>query len=90
MIFLQTSDKMVSYETLVSDIAARVAKLVVDARQDPEIVSQNKAYRIFGRANVDRWKRNGMVKPSHRPGKVEYRMADLRLLQRTQQDYFTR
>ena len=60
------------------------------AESDPETVSQRKAYTIFGRANVDRWRREGRIHPCKRPGKVEYCMADLRLLQATQQDYFKR
>jgi hypothetical protein len=57
---------------------------------DPETISQRQAYAIFGRANVDRWRREGRVAPSIRPGKVEYLTAELRLLQQTQQDYFER
>ena len=45
-------------------------------------------YELFGRRNVERWKRQGKVVSYKRPGKVEYRTADLRLLQRTTQDYF--
>lgn len=54
---------------------------------DPEFVSQRKAYELFGRRNVERWKRQGKVESYKRPGKVEYRTSDLRLLQRTVQDY---
>ena len=43
---------------------------------------------MFGRRNVERWRRQGKVTYYKRPGKVEYRTADLRLLQRTVQDYF--
>lgn len=87
---IMTTDKSVTYDKFVNDIAARVAKLVIDAQQDPETISQRKAFAIFGRANVERWRRNGKVTFHKSPGKVEYRTSDLRLLQRTQQDYFTR
>lgn len=90
MIQVETYDKMVDYDTLVNDIAARVAKLVAGDKLDPEMVSQRKAFALFGRANVERWRRNGRVSPCFRPGKVEYRVSDLRLLQRTEQDYFDR
>ena len=43
---------------------------------------------MFGRRNVERWKRQGKIVPCKRPGKVEYRTAELRFLQRTVQDYF--
>jgi len=87
---IQFSDKLVSYETFMSDLSARVVRMMKSDAADPEYVSQRTAYSIFGRKNVDRWRRNGKIKSYKRPGKVEYCMADLRLLQRTEQDYLTR
>lgn len=69
-------------------MAARVVKLLKSDKDDPEFISQRKAYEMFGRRNVERWRRQGKVQCYKRPGKVEYRTADLRLLQRTVQDYF--
>ena len=89
-IYIQFPDKVVSYETLLNDLSSRIVRKMQRAEADPETVSQRKAYAIFGRANVDRWRREGRVHPCKRPGKVEYCMADLRLLQQTQQDYFKR
>lgn len=77
---------MVSYETFVNDVAARVAALINRDADDPEYVSQRKAYNIFGRANVDRWLRQGKLHPSRRPGKIEYPTSELRLLQRINND----
>lgn len=87
MLHLEFLDKTVSYETFLQDLTARLARLMKSDAADPEFISQRTAYSIFGRGNVDRWRRAGKVQPSKRPGKVEYRMADLRLLQRTEQDY---
>ena len=87
---IQFPDKIVSYETFISDLSARVTHMITSDANDPEYVSQRVAYSIFGRKNVDRWKRTGRVQPFKRLGKVEYRMADLRLLQRTEQDYLHR
>lgn len=84
---MQFADRLVTYETFMTDLTARLARVIKSDAADPEYVSQRKAYSIFGRKNVDRWRRTGKVKPSKRPGKVEYCMADLRLLQRTEQDY---
>lgn len=89
-VHIQFSDCLVSYETFMSDLSARVARMMKSDSADPEYVSQRMAYSIFGRKNVDRWRRTGKVKPSKRPGKVEYFMADLRLLQRTEQDYLNK
>jgi hypothetical protein len=90
MLTLDFSDKSVPYETFVRDVAASVVHLLNEANKDAETISQRKAYKIFGRGNVDRWRKQGKVNPCKRPGKVEYRTAELRLLQRTQQDYFTK
>lgn len=87
MMQLQFSDKMVTYTTFVNDVAARLADMIAESRADPEVISQREAYRIFGRGNVDRWRRQGRISPCKRPGKVEYLTRELRLLQRTQQDY---
>lgn len=87
MMQLKFSDKMVPYTTFVNDVAARLADMIAESRADPEVISQREAYRIFGRGNVDRWRRQGRISPCKRPGKVEYLTRELRLLQRTQQDY---
>lgn len=88
MALLQFLDHLVSYETFLNDIASRVVKLLNADKSDPEFVSQRKAYEMFGRRNVDRWKRQGKVEVYKRPGRLEYRTAELRLMQRVKQDYF--
>jgi hypothetical protein len=85
---LQFIDRAVPYAVFVKDIAATVARMLRDDSKDPEYISQRMAYRMFGRSNVDRWKAQRKITPYKRPGKVEYFTADLRLLQRTEQDYF--
>ena len=86
---LHFTDRLIPYDTFLNDIASRVVRLLKNDADDPEFVSQRKAYEMFGRRNVERWKRLGMVQSFKRPGKVEYRTADLRLLPRQSQDYFT-
>lgn len=88
MKLLQFPDKCVSYQTFVHDVAAQVAFFMKADRKDPERISQNKAFSIFGRGNVERWWKNGRLTVFKRPGKVEYLTAELRYCQRTQQDYF--
>lgn len=87
MTFLQFADKSVPYGVFVKDVASEVVHLLKKDDADPDYVSQRKAFEMFGRRNVERWRKQGKVNPCKRPGKVEYRTADLRLLQRTQQDY---
>lgn len=86
--FLEFSNRLVRYEDFLNDIAARVVKLLKCDKDDPEIISQRRAFELFGRGNVERWRKQGKITPYIRPGKVEYRTAELRLLQRIQQDYF--
>ncbi|MCX4293269.1 MULTISPECIES: hypothetical protein [Bacteroidales] len=88
MKILQVLDRLIPYDTFLNDLAARIVKMMKADNNDPEFVSQRKAYELFGRRNVERWKRQGKIESYKRPGKVEYRTSDLRLLQRTTQDYF--
>ncbi len=88
MITIEFTDKLITYDTFVRDVAMEVARQLSRLRNDPEMVSQRQAYAMFGRGNVDRWRRQGKIQPCKRPGKIEYRTADLRRLQQIQQDYF--
>lgn len=88
MIQISFSDKVVSYETFMNDLTTRLALFIQNDKNDPEMISQRKAYKLFGRGNVDRWRKKGKVKPCVRPGKIEYPTKILRVLQRTEQDYF--
>lgn len=88
MVLLQFLDCMISYETFLNDVSARIVKLLKSDKEDPEYVSQRKAFEMFGRRNVERWRKQGKIVPCKRPGKVEYNTSELRLLQRTIQDYF--
>ena len=88
MLTLDFTDKSVSYATFIHDVAAEVVRQLKEQRDEPETVSQRKAYAMFGRGNVDRWRRQGKVTPCKRPGKMEYFVAELRKAQRDRQDYF--
>ena len=88
MKMLEFADRLVTYEDFTNDLAARITNMIETDRVDPEFISQRTAFKIFGRRNVERWRREGKIVPCKRPGKVEYRTSDLRLLQRTVQDYF--
>lgn len=75
-----------AYKQFVSDLVAEMLKQM-SARTEPEFISQRKACELFGRRNVERWRREGKITFFKRPGKVEYRLEDLRRLQATPQDY---
>ena len=77
MTLLQFLDRLIPYDTFLDDLAARIVKLLKSDHDDPEFVSQRKAYQMFGRRNVERWRRQGKIVPCKRPGKVEYRTSEL-------------
>lgn len=85
---IQFVDKCVSYETFMTDLSARLVRMLKSDAADPEFVSQRRAFEIFGRRNVERWRKHDKIRPCKRPGRLEYRTAELRLLQRVEQDYF--
>lgn len=85
---LEFKDKAVRYETFLNDVATRVVAMLKADSKDPTYISQAKAFKIFGRGNVERWRKQGKIEPCKRPGKLEYPTARLRELQRTVQDYF--
>lgn len=85
---LDFEDKSIDYETFLRDIAIAVVKMIAESQDDPDVISQRQAYEMFGRGNVERWVREGKIEPCKRPGKVEYKTAELRALQRKKQDYF--
>ena len=83
---LKFIDLEIYYDTFINDLSARIVNRLKNDRNDPEFISQRKAFKMFGRANVERWRRQGKITPHMRPGKVEYKTADLRFLQRTVYD----
>ena len=90
MIQLMFPDKCVTYGTFIDDLASALVPKLKEAMENPsDIISQNMAFKIFGQGNIRRWRQKGLVEPvSKRPGKIEYRLSDLRILQQRKQDYF--
>jgi hypothetical protein len=85
--YIDFSDKSVTYDTFVRDVATSVVRMLSEVRNEPEYISKRKAYGIFGRANVDRWLRDELILPHIRPGKVELKTSELRALKNKVQDY---
>ena len=54
MAFLQFLDHLIPYDTFLNDVASRVVRMLKTDKDDPEFVSQRKAYEMFGRRNVER------------------------------------
>lgn len=70
MLTIDFPDKSVTYDTFVRDVASSVVRMLADTHNDPEMVSQRKAYAMFGRGNVDRWRKQGKITPCKRPAKL--------------------
>lgn len=84
---ISIADMEVSYDKFINDVARRVVAIMKEEATMPEFVSQREASRLFGRANVERWRRTGKIQPIKRPGKMEYKFSELRKLFTEQQDY---
>jgi hypothetical protein len=84
---IQFADKTVTYDRFLLDVADAVVRLM-DLRKNGEFICQNEAFRRFGRANVERWRREGKVEVFVRPKKIEYRLEELLRMQSKSQDYF--
>lgn len=86
---IQFQDKIVPYKVFIHDLAREIVAQTTEALREPnDIISQNKAFKLFGAGNVRRWVKGGELIPiSKRPGKIEYSIFDLKRLQERQQDY---
>ena len=67
MKILQFLDHLIPYETFLNDLSSRIVRQLKADKDDPEFISQRKAYELFGRRNVERWKRQGKVVSYKRP-----------------------
>lgn len=86
-LFLFT-DKTVTFEQFVDMLATKVALRIHQIEKGQLEISQAQAYKLFGRADVERWVRNGKIEPSRiSPGKKRYRLVDLQNLASIQQNY---
>ncbi|WP_099465600.1 hypothetical protein [Parabacteroides provencensis] len=73
----------ISYDKFVTDIASKLASYLKEDKDDAEYISQRKAEKLYGKANVLRWRKAGAINPICRPGKIEYPTARLKELSRT-------
>lgn len=81
-------DMNVTFGQFVDSLATKVALRIHQVEKGQLEISQAQAYRMFGRADVDRWVKNGKLKPVRiSPGKKRYRLVDLQDLATIQQNY---
>ena len=61
---LQFSDKTVTFEQFVDMLATKVALRIHQVEKGQLEISQAQAYKLFGRADVERWVRSGNLEPN--------------------------
>ena len=82
------SDTTVSYLQFVDDLATKIALRVHQIEKGQLEVSQAQAFRMFGRADVERWIKNGKLMPCRiSQGKKRYKLTDLQQLASVKQNY---
>ena len=81
------NDMEVSYDHFLNDLASRMVKIMKQEADRPEQISQREAFRLFGRANVERWRATGKIIPIKRPGRLLYNYSELHALSLAPQDY---
>ena len=85
---LQFIDKTVTFEQFVDALATKVALRMHQVEKGQLEISQAQAFKLFGRADVERWVKNGKLVPSRiSPGKKRYKLVDLQKLASIQQNY---
>lgn len=85
---IDCGDKCVPLEVLSNIIAWKVVEILTEVQSLPEYISQRKAYEKFGRGDVQRWLKEGLIEYRKTPGKNEFKVMELRKLKDNPQDYF--
>ena len=84
----QFLDTTVIYDQFITDLATKIALKMHQVEKGQLEISQAQAYKMFGRADVERWVKNGKIEPVRiSPGKKRYRLIDLQKLADVQQNY---
>ena len=85
---LQFVDQSGTFEQFGDLLATKVALRMHQVGKGQMEISQAQAYRLFGRADVERWKKSGKLQPCRiSSGKKRYRLVDLQELASVQQNF---
>lgn len=84
---IQFSDKMMPFSTFIGAIRNVVREEVANAVGINDSISQNKAFRKYGKARVLHWLKDGLVQPSKTRGKLLYKVSELEACKMRIQDY---
>lgn len=82
------ADKSVKYADFIRDLASELAMKLHQIEKGDLEISQAQAFKMFGRADVERWIKNGKITPCRiSPGKKRYKLIELQKLANVQQNY---
>ena len=85
---LEFINKSVTFEQFVDVLATKVALRIHQIEKGQLGISQAQAYKLFGRADVERWVKSGKIEPVRiSPGKKRFKLVDLQMLANVQQNY---
>lgn len=85
---LEFINKSVTFEQFVDVLATKVALRIHQIEKGQLEISQAQAYKLFGRADVERWVKSGKIEPVRiSPGKKRFKLFDLQMLANVQQNY---
>ncbi|MBQ9170741.1 MAG: hypothetical protein IJ148_08000 [Bacteroidaceae bacterium] len=85
---LHFADQTVTFDNFVDALATKVALRMHQVEKGQLEISQSQAFKMFGRADVERWIKSGKLQPVRiSPGKKRYRLVDLQKLASIQQNY---
>ena len=85
---LEFINKSVTFEQIVDVLATKVALRIHQIEKGQLEISQAQAYKLFGRADVERWVKSGKIEPVRiSPGKKRFKLVDLQMLANVQQNY---
>ena len=85
---LEFINKSVTFEQFVDVLATKVALRIHQIEKGQLEISQAQAYKLCGRADVERWVKSGKIEPVRiSPGKKRFKLVDLQMLANVQQNY---
>lgn len=85
---LEFINKSVTFEQFVDVLATKVTFRIHQIEKGQLEISQAQAYKLFGRADVERWVKSGKIEPVRiSPGKKRFKLVDLQMLANVQQNY---
>ena len=85
---IKFADISVPFDEFVDTVATKVALRIYQIEKGELEISQSKAFKMFGRADVERWIKSGKLKPCRiSPGKKRYKLTELQKLASIQQNY---